>query len=147
MKLSWGYRIAFLYIGFVLLIITMVALTMREKVELTYADYYKREIEYDKILKKETNFNLLKQDLKITQNQKQIIIQLPNKSVNNFKQGKIILLRPSDAKLDKDLPFTIQQNNLIVIEKTILKKGYYLLQLDWSTNEKDFFIEKSITIN
>jgi hypothetical protein len=39
-KISWGYKIAALYIGFVLLVLFMVFMAMQQKIELVSPDYY-----------------------------------------------------------------------------------------------------------
>ena len=50
LKISWGTKIATLYIGFVGLIILMVSMSMRQRVDLVSEDYYNRELAYqDKI--------------------------------------------------------------------------------------------------
>ncbi|MBL0070976.1 MAG: FixH family protein [Bacteroidetes bacterium] len=50
MKISWGYRVMFLYIGFAGLIIYFVTRSINEKVDLVTPDYYAQELKFqDKI--------------------------------------------------------------------------------------------------
>ena len=43
MKLGWGYKITILYVGFVAMMVVMVSLTMRQKVDLVSKDGVKQQ--------------------------------------------------------------------------------------------------------
>jgi len=44
--MSWGKKITILYIGFVLLIVSMVTISASHKIELVSKDYYAQELDY-----------------------------------------------------------------------------------------------------
>lgn len=146
MKLSWGHRITILYSGFVVLILTLVSLTMREKVDLIYTDYYAREVDYQNTLDKMKNFNTIGKDVVINQDNSNISFSLPAESIHNFKNGSIKLIRTSNSSMDQTLNMVLK-NNIALVNKKSLTKGYYLMQLEWEANSKTYLIEKSITVN
>ena len=53
--MSWGTRIAIVYISFVVMIVTLIILCTGENIDLEYKDYYARELKYQDKLEAITN--------------------------------------------------------------------------------------------
>ena len=71
--MNWGHRIIILYVGFVLLIGTMVYLSSRENVDLVSSDYYDQEIKFQSKMEAE----------------------------RQLSSSKIVLAKPKSLQLDK----------------------------------------------
>ena len=63
LNISWGKRIAILYIGFVALIGVMIALSMGQKVELVSEDYYDKELVFQNKIDEMNNANALSEKI------------------------------------------------------------------------------------
>ncbi len=55
--MGWSKKITFAYVGFVALIVTMVVVSMRQKVDLVSKDYYAKELNYQSDINKMSNAN------------------------------------------------------------------------------------------
>lgn len=144
--MNWGKKIALLYIGFVALIVSMVAMAMNQKVDLVASDYYEQEIKYqEKINKIERTKKLNSQLTWKTENNK-IIVKFPLEVSSKIKSGSVNFFRPSNAEMDQKIEFkndTIS-NQIIDIEK--LKKGVYKMQIDWKVEDVEYYNEGIIQI-
>ena len=144
--LSWGKRIAILYIGFALLILFMVFLSFNRKVDLVSSDYYQQELDYNARIEAINNTNSLKEDLVINSNTTSISIQFPKFFVNKQLTGNIHFFRPSDSSLDKKISVQLDQNGIQQI-KSPETKGFYLLKIDLICEGKKYFFEKELYLN
>lgn len=144
--MNWGKKIALLYIGFVALIVSMVAMAMNQKVDLVASDYYEQEIKYqEKINKIERTKKLNSQLTWKTENNK-IIVEFPLEANGKIKSGSVNFFRPSNAEMDQKIEFkndTIS-NQIIDIEK--LNKGVYKMQIDWKVEDVEYYNEGIIQI-
>lgn len=146
LKLSWGKRIAMLYIGFVALIVVMITMSMRQKVELVSDDYYDRELAFQEKIDEMNNANALSERIShsITDNSFQIMF--PSQFKTSVVEGEILFFRPSDAS--KDFKSKIQLDGEVkqVIDIKNLSKGMYKMQIYWKTNGTPYFVEETIVI-
>lgn len=147
MKISWGVKISILYGGFVILIVGMVTMAMRQQVDLVSKDYYEQELKFqDKIdivkrtsaLETPLTWKLKKEGLELT---------FPRLSQQNTISGSIYFFRPSDASMDKTLEIKADTNAIRMISTKGLKRGLYKIQIDWNANDSEYYNEGFIQIN
>ena len=108
--MSWGIKITILYIGFVVLIVTMVAMTMSQKVDLVSKDYYAQELKFQDKIDQSNRANALIEPLNWMVSNGKIEINFPKEFKNQKITGTINLFRPSDASLDKKIAVSSLQN-------------------------------------
>lgn len=145
--ISWGFKIAVLYTGFVLLILTMVGLTIREKVELVSTDYYNQELNYQDKIDKVNRTNTLKEQLRWEMKQNTLVLKFPEQFKEQKITGSIYFFRPSDAALDKTILLPTNISGIRNISTAQLKKGIYNMQICWEVNEEAYYNEGIIQIN
>lgn len=145
-QLSWGTKIAMLYIGFVSLIIFMVVLSMNQKIELVSSDYYARELKYQDKIDEMNNANDLQGTVEHTISANGVILNFPETFKGKKVNGEILFFRPSDASKDFKTEIKLDTEGNQVIPANALSKGMYKLQIGWSTDNKNYFIEKVIVI-
>ncbi|HMT29420.1 MAG TPA: FixH family protein [Bacteroidia bacterium] len=146
MKISWGYRVTILYLGFVGLIAYFVTRSMNEKIDLVSTDYYAQELKYqDKIESIERN-NALNQPTLINYGPDGIEVIFPQELKNTSLKGTIHLFRPSDDT--KDLAIEIKPDNNLVqrISAVDLVKGMYRVKVEYTSGEQNYFTEKQIVV-
>lgn len=146
LKLSWGKRIAMLYIGFVALIVIMITMSMRQKVELVSADYYDRELVFQDKIDEMNNANALSERIShsITDDSFQIVF--PTQFKTSVVEGEILFFRPSDASKDFKSKIQLDGESKQVIDRKNLSKGMYKMQISWNVNGIPYFVEETIVI-
>lgn len=145
-RISWGTGIALLYIGFVVGMLTLVIMSMNQRVDLVSDDYYAQELGFQKKIDKIQRAKALAEPLRWEVNGEELTIRYPA-SINRAElSGKVIFYCPSDNR--KDSEFTILPNaqNQQIIPLSKLQSGRYKLQFDWKKGETTFWDEGVITV-
>ena len=145
--MNWGYRVAALYISFVVMMLVLVSMAVKQDFDLVSPDYYRQEIEYQNRINKINNTQKLKEPLtfQIDDEAKQIHIQFP-KSLK-IPSGKILLYRPTDSKKDVLMDVLANTDNAQSIDIAALQKGLWRIKIDWAANDVAYYNEEVIVIN
>lgn len=144
--ISWGTKIASLYIGFVALIIFMVSFSMSQKIELVSPDYYAKELKYQDKINEMNNANALTEQVNHTITTAGIKIQFPSLFTNKNVKGEIVFFCPSDASKDYKTSLALNANGTQIIAASLLQNGMYKMQLSWTADNKNYFTEETIVI-
>lgn len=144
--MNWGKKITIVYLGFVALIVTMVVISVRQKVDLVSPDYYAKELNYQSDINKLNNAKSLATQLKCTVLNNALQIQFPSEHSSSNIQGKIYVYKPSDDKSDRVIDINANAGTQI-ISTNDFAKGMYKLTVDWSTEGKEFQSENVVVIN
>jgi len=147
MKISWGIKIAGLYVGFVILILSLVSMAMRQNVDLVSKDYYEQELNYQDKIDKTNRSRSLKEPLSWEVKQGVLALKFPEQFKGQKINGSIYFFRPSDAAMDKTIPISADTSSVRDISTTQLKKGLYKMQVSWEVNKEEYYNEGIIQIN
>src|SRR3954466_6335356 len=101
MKISWGWKIALLYGGFVILISSMVIASNRQHFDLVSKDYYEAELGYQKVIDAGKNQSALSQPVSIHANAAAIVISFPDEFRSKVLSGSIQFYSPVNAAWDR----------------------------------------------
>ena len=144
--MSWGVKISLLYGGFVLLIVTMVSMSMSQKVDLVSKDYYEQELQFQDKINKMDRTKALSEQLTWKVSKDDIVFDFPNQFKGLETSGKVFFFRPSDAVLDKNMTIQSDTLNQKSISITSLKKGLYKMQINWEADHIQYYNEGFIQI-
>ena len=99
--MSWGWKITLLFAGFVIFILFMVFRSLNQDFHLVADDYYKQEIEYQKVIDGIRNTKQLGDEFAVSYDSRthKLLLQFPEDHKNSIK-GEIHFFRPSDSGLD-----------------------------------------------
>lgn len=144
LSLNWGYSIMIVFVFFAGFIGTMVYFMTSEKIDLVREDYYQKELEFQKQIKKSSNTANLKTKVAMTYlpESEELSIFFPTRVVN----GEVKFFRPSDKKMDVDIPLKSLQENPLHLSIQKLNKGYWKVQITWSDGWKQYFSEQELFI-
>jgi hypothetical protein len=144
--MSWGYKIAILYIGFVMLILTLVGVSSGEKVDLVSADYYEQELKFQNKLDDSKRSNELEQPLEWIVVPGAIKLKFPKEFKGRKTEASVYLLRPSDSKMDKTIKVLSDTTTerLIATDKVIA--GIYKMEISWEAEGQKYYNEGVIHI-
>ncbi|SMG46237.1 FixH protein [Marivirga sericea] len=137
--MNWGNKITLVFVGFVILIITMVIFSMKQEFHMVEENYYEEEIAYQGKMDEIRNGNDWKGVVSVKQEGGNLALQFEGAAKVN---GKIQFYRPSDADLDFFVPISEEIN--IPIEK--FKAGNWKVSFNWEADEKKYFKEEQIFI-
>lgn len=141
--MNWGYRIALLYIGFAVFMLTMVSLTFQYKVNLVAKDYYKQEMAYQQEIDKKNNVNQMVSKPELKYNPEKQMLDLHIAADN--ASGEILFFRPADSKQDFRLPLLLS-NQIQSIPCQEMPKGLWRLKINWQSEGKAFYMEEKIEV-
>lgn len=144
--MSWGYKIAAVYIGFVALILTLVGMAMSQRLDLVADNYYQQELEFQhKIDAREAARNLAEP---LTWNIANNVVEVsfPSQFKGMAIEGTVYFFRASDARQDRK--FAIKTDDFLkqTISTEGFAKGQYRLQIDWKVNSKAYYNEGIIEL-
>lgn len=143
MRISWGYKIAIVYLTFVIGMLFLVYKATSESFDLVTENYYEAELKYQEVIDQKSNVAGLSSPPKITHAVNSVSIQLPGEFANKTVEGEIYLYRPSDASKDIRKNFTTQ-DGFYQLDLVKALSGSYDIKLSWKAGGKQYFQEKKI---
>jgi hypothetical protein len=143
MKISWGHKILFTYLAFVVGIMSLVYLTSLQSRDLVAENYYAEELAYQKIIDQSANTASLSQNIQVEQLSDKIIIHLPGELQDKKSAGKWSLYFAADSKKDINGNFETKTGKTSILLPA-KASGLYNMILQWETNGKDYYFEKTI---
>jgi hypothetical protein len=146
MKIGWGWRIALLYSGFVILIVTLVIGANRQHFDLVSKDYYDAELGYQKVLDASKNQSALSQPLTIHANESSVIIDFPDEFKSKMLSGDIQFYAPVNADWDRNFKINAQ-NNSFTIARSALRNTRYTIKITCSVDGKNYYQESEIYLH
>lgn len=144
--MSWSYRITALYLGFVGIIVTLVVISSRQKIELEAKDYYLQELRYQEKLDAIKNTNELKTSLTHRVDKNEIVLTMPLEQVITDLKGEIYFFCPATSENDVKIKMQFDHNGQQIVKKSLLKPGAYKMRMSWSAQNKKYFKEEVINI-
>src|SRR5690606_7118133 len=130
--------------SFVVFMLFMVWMATQNKVELVAKDYYKEELAYQIQIDKENRTGALEETLQWQLNGKNISLQFLRNKASEGIEAHILFYRPSDSNLDVALQVTPGMDGKCEVSTASLKKGLYLMQINWSAGGQDYYNEEHI---
>ncbi|WP_114781577.1 FixH family protein [Botryobacter ruber] len=143
----WPYAIVAALLLFMGYIAYFVYKAMRQDVDLVSKDYYEQEIKYQDHINTVDRTKAVG-DVKVEYNAaaQTILLQLPESLKGENLSGKINLFRPSDDKLDQELPLQPGRDLSQLIEAENLEKGLWKVRISFSAGNEKYYTEESILI-
>ena len=143
MKLSWGYKIMFVYIAFVAGMGVLVFKASSQKFDLVTKDYYDQELKYQQVIDQAANTSKLSTPVSIERKEGELTISFPDEMKNKKKLVDFHLYYAADAKKDFRKSFELNEN-----ESTqalpVGMKGMYELKLSWEAEGVKYYFEQKL---
>jgi len=143
--MNWGYRLTFLFMGFVALIGTLVYKAMNTRFDLVSKDYYKDELHYQERINAIANSTQLGA-LNVTQDSANVMVALPESLKQQQAKGDVLFYCKTDATKDRAMPLAVNEQGVQVISKKLLPAKQYLLKVNWQSDNKSYYLEKEVIV-
>ncbi|MGY0040723.1 FixH family protein [Pedobacter sp. NJ-S-72] len=140
--MNWGVKVLIGMGTFMSFITVLVVIMFNSKTDaLADNDYYEKGINYNKVynLKEQVNLDHAKPGIVISSETIRLTFKKQAK-------GNVRLMRTSDKRLDRAMPFETNQNKQVLIPAVNLPKGSWRLIIEWESLSKKYLYEQEINI-
>lgn len=141
MKISWGHKIAAVYLLFVAGILFLVFKANNENYDLVTENYYEEELKFQNVIDQKDRALSLSAQPQVAYDNGEMTIQFPEEFANKELKGELYLYRPSDAKKDIRKPFTIAGTQLKIALPSI-NAGMYDIKISWQADGQSYLHEQ-----
>lgn len=143
----WPLAITGFFIAAIIFIVAFIAFAMRQREDLVSADYYEREVRYQSQLDSMNRSQALAARVVITYEPvaRRIVITLPD-AYRRGAAGRVQLYRPSDARLDREVPLALDADGIQHLDATQLQDGLWKVRVKWSVNGQDYFLDQPVIV-
>ncbi len=148
MKINWGTSIVIafaLFMTFILYFVFQVQSNSKYDNELVVEEYYKHDAHFGEEMIRIQNANNLVQKPIITVSKLGITIVFPNDFEPKNIKGKVSLYRPSNKKLDFEIPISLS-NPTLLIPVSNLVGGRWDINMEWQYSGKQYLTKEIIYI-
>ncbi|WP_027395783.1 FixH family protein [Aquimarina latercula] len=147
MKINWGTAIVLVFIGFISFILFFVIRMNTDKKyehDLVTEDYYKQELAFQEEINAEKNAKALKSNITIKKVSEGLLIKFPEDINSEKLSGTISLYRPSNKKLDFEVPISLTTSE-VIIPKNKLIQGKWKIKVNWENENTSYLFRESFT--
>ena len=147
MKINWGTAIVLVFAGFISFILFFVVkMNTNEKYEhdLVTEEYYKKELAFQKEIDAEQNSKNLKKDISVRKTSEGLSIQFPEDINVDKISGTILMYRPSNKKLDFEIPIRLSNTELKIPNDQLIE-GRWNMTIDWTYENTSYLFKHSFT--
>lgn len=140
--MNWGMKIVLGMGAFMVFIVcTVLYMVNKDTDTLIDENYYENGLVYDEIYARKQNLQDDDAQPRITIQSDTLILYFSSEGV----KGELNFLRSSDGSLDKIVPLYTLTNVFKLPIKT-LKKGSWILEVNWESNQREYLYSQSIFI-
>lgn len=147
MNWNWGKGLVvgmLCFMGFILYLVITMSTDKRYSHDLVTEEYYAKEMAYQNEIDNETNLKTLSKPIIGKKTENGWLISFPKEINETNTKGIVFLYRPSNQKLDFEIPLVLHKSNLLIPDKRLLD-GRWNITIDWKTNNKSYLYKKAIT--
>ncbi len=146
MKINWGTGIVIgliLFIGFILVMVFMMSTEDKYDYDLVTEEYYKEELQFQDEIDAENNTFQLSEQVQVVREPEGLILIFPMEIEENKVSGTVYLYRPSNKRLDFEIPLELTKSKLL-IPKDRLLDGRWNIIVRWRMNDTDYLFKEEI---
>ena len=148
MKINWGTSIVIafaLFITFILYFVFKVQTNSKYDNELVVEEYYKHDVHFGDEMTRVQNAQDLVSKPTISITSEGISISFPEAFVPKNIKGKVSLYRPSNKKLDFEIPISLSSPTLLIPKKSLVD-GRWDINMEWQYEGKAYLTKDVVYI-
>ena len=145
--MNWGHKITIVIIVFLVGMLGMVFIAMRQNNEMIDDDYYKKEMVYQQVIDAKQNLLNKSENNIVNQNDREVIFILPVGTFEKLEEGYIELIRSDNEKKDVHLTMELIGRDKFVIPKTDLINGAYKARISWKNDGTAYYKEETVYVD
>lgn len=148
MKINWGTSIVIAiiaFMAFILFFVVKMSTNSQYDHDLVVDDYYKNELAFQNEINKEQNLQLLNEVIKVDVTEKGIFVVFPKELPSHDIHGKVFLYRPSNKKLDLEIPLLVS-SNILFLPKKDLVDGRWNIIIDFTCQGTAYMYKQDLLL-
>ena len=146
LKFNWGTGIFISIAIFMIITIVLTVIFMNRRVDLVTNNYYEKTLTYQTQIDSYKRTADLKEKVSFNYADNKINVSFPNSFLNEVNDGKLYFYRPSDSRKDFTVPIRLDKKGSQIVNTTKIDKGYWKVEIQWTMNNQDYLMEKSVLI-
>ncbi|WP_029034092.1 FixH family protein [Salinimicrobium terrae] len=146
MKISWGTSIVLAIISFIAFIMFFVVTMLTDEAyshDLVVEEYYKNELTFQEQLDKTRNATKLSENINLKKTSEGLAVTFPEELDAKEITGKVFLYRPSNKRLDSEIPLSLSSHQLLVPDKSLLGGRWHII-IDWEYRDEKYYFKQDI---
>ena len=146
MKINWGTGIVIAFAAFISFIMYFVISMSTDKKynhDLVTEDYYHQELKFQDDINKISNAKKLTENITLKKTAEGIILAFPKDLQSKTIKGKVFLYRPSNKKLDFEIPISLSNHNLLIPDNRLLG-GRWNIKIDWTYKAEAYMYKTNL---
>tara|TARA_R100001369_G_scaffold5718_1_gene15771 strand:- start:76 stop:522 length:447 start_codon:yes stop_codon:yes gene_type:complete len=146
MKINWGTGIVIgiaAFICFIMFFVIKMSTNDKYSYDLVVEEYYKKELAFQQEIDAEENLKLLTEKIKGKKTDEGWLLSFPKEINPENVSGTVFLYRPSNKKLDFQLPLKFSGSNLLIPNKRLLG-GRWNINIAWDYEGKKYLYKDEI---
>ena len=150
MKINWGTAIVIafgLFISFILYFVVKVQSDSKYDNDLVVEEYYKHDAKFGDEMERVQNAEDLVSKPVINIVDEGVTIVFPATLAPKNIKGKVSLYRPSNKKLDFEIPISLSDVTTLLIPKKSLIGGRWEINMEWQYEGSSYLTKETIYIN
>jgi hypothetical protein len=148
MKINWGTGIVIafaLFMTFILYFVFTVQSDSKYDNDLVVEEYYKHDAHFGDEMIRVQNAHDLAQKPTITVASEGILVSFPEVFVAEKIKGNMSLYRPSNKKLDFEVPISLSGSTLLIPKKSLVD-GRWDINMEWQYDGKSYLTKEIVYI-
>ena len=143
----WPSAIIAFFVVFATFLATFVIWAVGQKQDLVAENYYEHEVRYQEQLDRLNRTQAQAGQTAVTFDAARncIVISLPAEQAPGAS-GRIHLYRPSNAKLDQEVPLVINAGGVQTLDTKALAPGLWKVRVEWTANGQEYFIDQVVVV-
>ncbi len=144
----WPYGITAFLVLFFGCVVSFGIFAVRQRVDLVRVDYYEEELRYGKQYDRLSRTKALEHPMSVAHlaQAHQIALQLPPEHASNGAKGTIQFYRPSDARLDREVPLATTASGMQLLDASTLQAGLWRIRVSWQSGGNEYFHASKVVI-
>jgi hypothetical protein len=144
--MNWGNKLLITFIAFGAGISYLVYRSLNTSFELVEKDYYKNELQYQKVIDGTKRANELASPVKLQKNGDQIVLQLPEEMKNKDVSGDVWFYCAYDSRKDRKFRLNTDSAGIQSFHSSSILPGNYVVKIKWNENGKNYYSENHLTV-
>ncbi len=145
-KFNWGTGIFISIVIFMIITVILTIIFMNQRVDLVTNNYYEKTLTYQKQIDTYKRTAELKQRVSFNYADNKINISFPDSYLQQINDGKLYFYRPSDSRKDFTIPIQLDKRGSQTFNMTKIDKGYWKVEIQWTMDNQNYLMEKSVLI-
>jgi hypothetical protein len=143
---NWGTKLFIATAIFMLFLLGLVYMTTLQDRSMVEDEYYQKSMVYQEMIDKKNNAKQLEQQIQINLGSEYLSIVFQDNFNPESISGEIKIYRPSDIKLDIQIPIKLDSTRSFHFPKNKLTKGKYIVKIDYKVGEKGYYQEQVVFV-